>query len=215
MIRNHDRKESRLKANRSFGCLMVGMVLLWLVSPGCEVLNMKKDLHKVQQENTQLNQEVQRLTQALAESRNKVLELQTSNSELAIQIEKSSFHEQEIDRTLQGYKALEIDKNLLQKQVAELEAKLTSQQAVIVELEKRLSKKDSPAAEMPPARFKEGDCVKWYGSPYKDLRSMTGLVVRSRADLTYLVRCTETSMPYLYARDGIYEFQENNLDPCK
>ncbi|MBI4775598.1 MAG: hypothetical protein HY788_15765 [Deltaproteobacteria bacterium] len=204
-----------MKANRLFGRLMAGMVLLWLVSPGCEVLNMKKDLQKLRQENAQLNEEVQRLTKALAESQNKVLELQTGNSELAIQIEKSAFHEQEIDRTLQGYKALEIEKNLLQKQVADLEVKLASQQTVIEDLEKKLSQKDSPGAEMHAARFKEGDCVKWYGSPYKDLRSMTGVVVRSWDDLTYLVRCTETAMPYLYAKDGLYEFQENNLEPCK
>ena len=204
-----------MKANRLFGHLLAGMMLIWLVSPGCEVLNMKKDLKKVKQENAQLNEEIQRLRTQLTESQNKVLELQTSNSELAIQIEKSEFHEREIDRTLQGYKALEIEKNLLQKQVAELEADLTLHRAAIQKLEEQLRKKESPMAEMHPSRFKEGDCVKWYGSPYKDLRIMQGIVVRSRADLTYLVRCTETSMPYLWAKDGLYEFQENNLVACE
>ena len=103
---------------------------------------------------------------------------------------------------------------MLQKKVTELETKLASQQAVIKGLEEKLRKKDSPAAAMHPARFKEGDCVKWYGTPFKELRKMLGVVVRSKPNLTYVVRCTETSMPYLWAKDGLYELEETNLDAC-
>ncbi len=179
-----------------------------------EKIPLIKEARDLKAENEQLKAKIQELETQISSLKTRLIPLETENAELKDQITRRALYVQEMERNLQRYQTIAATKEVLETRVGELQTAVKKGEKKIRELEEELSRRP-PIPEEAPRRFAEGDCVQWYGSVYKEREKMTGVIVQIREKKAYLVRCTMSEMPFLWAENALYELGERILEPCR
>jgi hypothetical protein len=133
-------------------------------------------------------------------------EVEAENEQLKEKSERDRFRVQEMEKQTDQLKALQNLNKDLSDQVEALNIQLKEKQTEPQKVEQEKSPDASSLYEI-------GSCVRWYGGLYEGKKIMRGKVVLINGD-KYLVTCTDTEAPYLYAVGEHYEFSESELSSC-
>jgi seryl-tRNA synthetase len=204
---------------RTFPRLAAVLTLLLLCagSTSCDLVDKYKEYKELKAKNAEMQGRLDALGDQLTKAQAQILDLEARKEELATQMEKNAFQAEEYERTFQRYRDLETTNSTLQKRVAELTDTVKTQEETLRKLQAELKQalacipKENPVQP----RFHVDECVQWYGSVYTSRHKMRGTVVKVRRNKTYLVRCTESTMPYMWAENELYELSQETLEPCE
>ena len=143
------------------------------------------------------------------ELQQRIQELESENERLKVELGRDRFRADEMEKRIEEFKTLKASNSELTRQNDKLNEQLAKALNEIKSLKERMAGKNS--AEH---KYKKGDCVQWYGGLYEGKKVMRGEVATIKGD-TYVVRCTKTGAPYLWAKGELYEFLESELRRCE
>ncbi len=135
----------------------------------------------------------------------RIQKLELENEQIKDLRERERFRVQEMEKKLAEMQNLRSKGNEQGAEIARLTSELKAAREEIATLKDRLSGAKG--------KYRLGECVRWFGGLGEGKKSMKGLVKIHR-DNSYMVQCTETGAPYLYAVGEIYQFNENQLLSC-
>lgn len=136
----------------------------------------------------------------------RIKELESDNKQLKEKIERDRFRIQEIEKESDHLKSLQNLNKELSQQVETLNQELKTVRAA-----SEAKKQEKPVVDTP--KYKKGSCVRWYGGLYEGKKMMRGKISLIKGNI-YLVACTDSDAPYLFATGELYEIPESDLSPC-
>jgi predicted RNase H-like nuclease (RuvC/YqgF family) len=142
------------------------------------------------------------------ELQKRIQELESENERLRVELGRDRFRADEMEKRIEEFKTLKSSNRELTRQNDKLNEQLAQALNEIKSLKERMAGKNSVGH-----KYKKGDCVEWYGGLYEGKKVMRGEVTTIKGD-TYVVRCTKTGAPYLWAKGELYEFLESELRKC-